>query len=285
LPAGRLGTVVAEVGKSAASYVVVGDGLDAFREYDTDPTILRLRVIGYRACVGWVVVAQSVSESGSPTLSTCRVEVVEKKGPSPPEPGPPPPEPIPVPPEPPPEPTPPPPGPPAPVTDPLYKPLADLYARSPGTAEAKSAAARKLAKIYRGAVDAAADSSLLYTVGQYNEKVQRLAVAESLDKDMLRPMREAIGKMLAKQIGTVASAPFTREVRARAREVFGRLAPIMDSLAASSGAKFFRHRSEGRSCRRAQGLLAGSTRTTGRRPCARPTRRRSRNRSTSPWRR
>lgn len=74
---GRLATIVVKVADEKTEYVVLGEALDGFREYDgSGGKNLRIRVIGYEVGSGYVVV-------GTSPMTVIVVKVQESPGPGP----------------------------------------------------------------------------------------------------------------------------------------------------------------------------------------------------------
>ncbi len=81
VPIGRLAAIPLTVDADESEYVVLGDSMDAMREYDSDPKKLRLRVIGYAPGVSYVVVT---SQKGGKLHAPFVVKVtVGNPGPAP----------------------------------------------------------------------------------------------------------------------------------------------------------------------------------------------------------
>ena len=86
IPANRLAVVPLEIDADESEHTVVGVDCDAFREYDPDPKKLRLRVIGYKPTVAWVVVSSAKAGKLQPMH---RVQITIGDGPPPVPPTPP----------------------------------------------------------------------------------------------------------------------------------------------------------------------------------------------------
>lgn len=89
VPVGRLAPLPLTVEGGQFDYLILGDALDGFREYDPDPKRLRLRIIGYSPGTAWVVVSSFNAGKLQPPFV---VKVTVTGAPIPP---PPPPDPVP----------------------------------------------------------------------------------------------------------------------------------------------------------------------------------------------
>jgi hypothetical protein len=84
---GRLASVQIQYDGDDFAYDVIGDGIDAFREYDPDPHVVRLRLIVYQPGVCHVYAAASKAADKGSKVATARCKVVVGE-PVPPGPGP-----------------------------------------------------------------------------------------------------------------------------------------------------------------------------------------------------
>lgn len=87
IPVGRLAPITHPIDVDETEYTVLGDGMDAMREYDPDPKVLRLRLLGYTPGVAYVVIS---SAKGGKLRPLHTIKVTIGTGPSPVPPPPPP---------------------------------------------------------------------------------------------------------------------------------------------------------------------------------------------------
>jgi hypothetical protein len=91
---GRLATIPVTVDADDVDYVVLGDALDGFREFDRDAKRLKIRVIGYEPGTGYVVVTAIKGGKLIPlAVVTVKVTGAPVPPPTPPDPPTPPPKP------------------------------------------------------------------------------------------------------------------------------------------------------------------------------------------------
>lgn len=128
----------------------------------------------------------------------------------------------------PPPPAPPPPAPPAPPqpADDLVQILQALYGalNEPG----KDAHVKALANVYREAAVASADNRY-QTLGQLFGSIRQQSL-QTLPNTALQSMRERLGLVLTQALGNDPAAPLTPTTRAKAFELFARIAEILEGL-------------------------------------------------------
>lgn len=87
--AGRLASIKIEYDGTDVRWHVPPT-LDVFREYDPDPKVIRLRIIGYEDGQHTIIAVAAGKNGKLSPFAACVVEIGKPKPPTPPEPGPPP---------------------------------------------------------------------------------------------------------------------------------------------------------------------------------------------------
>lgn len=221
---GRMAQIVVKVNgdASSAKYVLLGDAVDAFREFSQENDTLRIRVMGLvDGGEGWLVV--TATKDGKPLeIYSCKIIVGQRPDPVPPEPVPPKPVP-PVPPTPvPPEPKPPEP---APVVDPFVKALQDA-ARMDGYPKAK------LIELY----DAMIATGVLVNREETTTISLQTSLTDNIKKKMgdlktLAPTLRAVVQELVNPLNAIIQpgskdGPLTEDQKVQAKAVFDKVARI-----------------------------------------------------------
>lgn len=84
VPVGRLASIQIQYEGKSFQYLVVGGQVDAFREYEPTPGVVRLRIVGYAPCEAHVVAI--AAEADRAAVAQCTVTVGEPTPPIPPVP-------------------------------------------------------------------------------------------------------------------------------------------------------------------------------------------------------
>lgn len=179
--------------------------IDVFREYDPDPKVVRLRMIGYEEG-SFKLVAITCKENKLSEFASC-VIIVGKPGPGP-------------------GPNPPPPPPPSP-DDPLLKTLQKAFGEDIGGAD-KATWKTALRGVYKSAADL--DLSKIKTAGELYTVLRNSSRSVVPDDNALFNLRTAISEILKEQLPSVPSAELTQEHRQKAKVIFNRLATVLEHL-------------------------------------------------------
>lgn len=208
-PSYRLLSMVVESDGKDTKWVAT-DGLDVFREYDPDPSKIRLRLIAYQDGLYKIHFVTSKGDRLSDFVTTA-VIIGKDPGPGPgPGPGPKPPEPKPTP-----EPS-----------DPLFVKL-----KVPWLAEAdpkKAEHKKSLTEVWEAASKAATDPAFK-TYGDWLSAVKNVS-AKMLPATALQGVRRAIGDYLNAAVTTDGGATMTPDLRALTRVESERVAAMLSAL-------------------------------------------------------
>lgn len=179
--------------------------IDVFREYDPDPKVVRLRLIGYEEG-SFKLVAITCKDGKLSEFASCAI-VVGKPGPGP-------------------GPNPPPPPPPAP-DDPLLKALQKAYGEDIGGAE-KAVWKAALRGVYKSAGEL--DLAKIKTAGELYSVLRNSSKSVIADDNALFNLRTAIADLLKEQLPSAPSAELNQEHRQKAKLFFNRLAAVLEHL-------------------------------------------------------
>jgi hypothetical protein len=213
IPTGRLGSVLIQSNGPIVRYWSDSRGVDVFREYDPDPRIIRLRILGYQPGVFKMIAYTAIADMPSEP-AVCTVMVGDGPGPNPVPPGP--------------NPVPPGPVPPPTPNDPLWSTLAAQFGadQSPN----KKEQAKQLAAVYRQAVAVTINDASLKTINDFY-RVVRDAAAQLVPLPALQPIRETIANELNAQIGTKVDVPLDSLMKSRISQQLTRFEKLLEALA------------------------------------------------------
>jgi hypothetical protein len=214
---GRLATIPVTVDADDVDYVVLGDALDGFREFDRDAKRLRIRVIGYQPGTGYVVVT---AIKGGKLIPLAVVTVKVTGAPVPPPTPPDPPTPPPKPPTPPTPPVPPP-------ADPWVAELRTAFASDVGAAADKSNWKATLSGFFAAMADHAKNPAIR-TVGDLLADFAA-AKASLLPDGALAAVRRVCGGHVAEVAPADADAPLD-PLRDKFAGAFARLAQALEQV-------------------------------------------------------